>query len=261
VVAAVETGHADGRAAPAPLLSAVGLRKSFGALAAVDDVSFDVRPGQIFGIAGPNGSGKSTLFNVISGIPFGPDRGRVLFDGRDLRGLKGHEIARLGLARTFQRETSFDTLSLYDNVLVGATYGRGARRERPVAQSVADALAFVGFEAASLDRPAAELSVYDRKCLMLASALVMSPKALMLDEPASGLSKPEIEQLIALIRRIAARGVAILLIEHVLTVLLALSQRLMVLNQGAVLTSGDPDSVVQNPEVIRAYLGDRKHAA
>jgi branched-chain amino acid transport system ATP-binding protein len=126
---------------------------------------------------------------------------------------------------------------------------------------VIEALAFVGFEPQSFARVAAELSVYDRKCLMLASALAMSPRALLLDEPASGLSKPEIEQLIALIRRIAARGVAILLIEHVLTVLLALSQRLMVLNQGRVLTHGDPDSVVQNPEVIRAYLGDRKHAA
>lgn len=243
------------------LLVVDGVSKSFGALRAVDSVSLRVDAGEIFGVAGPNGSGKSTLFNVISGIPFGPDKGRVIFDGHDLRGLKGHEIARLGLARTFQRETSFDTLSLYDNVLIAATYGCGGRRDAAVAQSVTEALAFVGFEAGSFQRTAAELSVYDRKCLMLASALAMSPRALMLDEPASGLSKPEIEQLIALIRRIAARGVAILLIEHVLTVLLALSQRLMVLNQGGVLVSGDPDSVVQNPEVIRAYLGDRKHAA
>jgi branched-chain amino acid transport system ATP-binding protein len=243
------------------LLEVDGVSKSFGALRAVDKVSLSVGPGEIFGVAGPNGSGKSTLFNVISGIPFGPDEGRVTFDGQDLRGLKGHQIARLGLARTFQRETSFDTLSLFDNVLIGATYGRAGRHDGTVARSVTDALGFVGFEEDSFGRAAAELSVYDRKCLMLASALAMSPRALMLDEPASGLSKPEIEQLIALIRRIAARGVAILLIEHVLTVLLALSQRLMVLNQGRVLVLGDPDSVVQNPEVVRAYLGERKRAA
>lgn len=242
------------------LLDVEGVSKSFGALRAVDNVSFSISPGEIFGIAGPNGSGKSTLFNVISGIPFGPDGGRVRFDGRDLRGLKGHEIARLGLARTFQRETSFDTLSVYDNALIGATYGLGARSSGGDA-AITGALDFVGFSSDAFGTPAAELSVYDRKCLMMASALAMTPRLLMLDEPASGLSRPEIEQLIALIRRIAAGGVAVILIEHVLTVLLTLSQRLMVLNQGAMLVLGDPDEVVENPEVIRAYLGERKPVA
>ncbi len=244
-----------------PLLTVDGTVKSFGALRAVDRISFTVDSGEIFGIAGPNGSGKSTLFNVISGIPFGPDEGRVVFDGRDLAGLKGHQIARLGLARTFQRETSFDTLSLYDNTLIGATYGLGGRSAGPARPAVVQALEFAGFAPANFARPASELSVYDRKCLMLATALAMSPKLLMLDEPASGLTHPEIATLIALIRRIAERGITILLIEHVLTVLLALSQRLMVLNQGRVLVLGDPESVVRDPEVIRAYLGDRKHSA
>jgi len=244
-----------------PLLTVESVSKLFGALRAVDQVSLTVESGEIFGIAGPNGSGKSTLFNVISGIPFGPDEGRVSFAGHDLRGLKGHQIARLGLARTFQRETSFDTLSVFDNALMGATYGLGRRQGGPGAGAVADALTFAGFAPESFDRPAAELSVYDRKCLMLASALAMSPLLLMLDEPASGLTRPEIETLIALIRRIAARGIAILLIEHVMTVLLTLSQRVMVLDQGRVLALGDPDSVVENPDVIRAYLGDRKRAA
>lgn len=243
------------------LLTVSSVSKSFGALRAVDDVSFTVAPGEIFGIAGPNGSGKSTLFNVISGIPFGPDNGRISFADHDLRGLKGHQIARLGLARTFQRETSFDTLSVFDNALMGATYGLGGRGGRPGAAGVAEALAFAGFAPESFARPAAELSVYDRKCLMLASALAMQPRLLMLDEPASGLTRPEIETLIALIRRIAARGLAILLIEHVMTVLLSLSERLMVLNQGRVLVLGEPETVVKDPEVIRAYLGDRKRAA
>lgn len=243
------------------LLTVDRVSKSFGALRAVDSVSLEVSQGEIFGIAGPNGSGKSTLFNVISGIPFRPDTGRVVFSGRDLHGLKGYQIARLGLARTFQRETSFDALTVFDNVLMGATYGLGGRTSAPAAGLVADALAFAGFSPEQYSRPAAELSVYDRKCLMLASALAMQPALLMLDEPASGLTRPEIETLIALIRRIAARGIAILLIEHVLTVLLALSQRLMVLNQGSVLAEGDPEDVVRNPDVIRAYLGDRRRAA
>jgi branched-chain amino acid transport system ATP-binding protein len=244
-----------------PLLAVDKASKSFGALRAVDRISFSVEAGEIFGIAGPNGSGKSTLFNVISSIPFGPDDGQVVFAGRDLRGLKSHQIARLGLARTFQRETSFDTLNVFDNALMGATYGLGGRASGEASSKAIAALEFSGFARDGFGRPASELSVYDRKCLMLATALAMSPKLLMLDEPASGLTKPEIETLIALIRRIAASGVTILLIEHVLPVLLALSQRLMVLNQGRVLVLGEPESVVQDPEVIRAYLGDRKHAA
>jgi len=241
------------------LLEVAGVSKRFGALRAVDDVSFSVEEGEVFGIAGPNGSGKSTLFNVISGIPFGPDEGRLVFQGRDLRRLKGHQVARLGLARTFQRETAFDTLTVFENALMGASYGHAAKGVGPA--EVTEALRFVGFDPAGFARPAAELSVYDRKCLMLATALAMSPRILLLDEPASGLTMPEIEESIALIRKIAARGIAILLIEHVLTVLLTLSERLMVLNQGRVLVLGAPDEVVRNPEVIRAYLGDRRSAA
>ena len=135
-----------------PLLGVEAASKSFGALRAVDQVSFAVELGEVFGIAGPNGSGKSTLFNVISGIPFGPDGGRVTFEGRDLRGLKGHQVARLGLARTFQRETSFDTLSVFDNALMGATYGLAGR----AAPRVVEALEFAGFERAEFRRPASE---------------------------------------------------------------------------------------------------------
>lgn len=242
------------------LLTVEAACKSFGALQAVDGVSFTVGPGEIFGIAGPNGSGKSTLFNVISGIPFGPDKGRVAFDGHELHRLKGHQIARLGLARTFQRETSFDTLGIADNVLMGATYGLGRRGGVSPAQAATEALEFAGFAPGTFARPASELSVYDRKRLMLTSALAMRPRLLMLDEPASGLTRPEIEMLVTLIRRIAATGIAILLIEHVLTVLLSLSKRLMVLNQGRVLILGEPATVVRDREVVRAYLGERAAA-
>jgi branched-chain amino acid transport system ATP-binding protein len=244
-----------------PLLAVESVSKAFGSLKALDGVSFSVEAGTIFGIAGPNGSGKSTLFNVITGIPFGPDQGRVIFDGADIHGKGGHEIARLGLARTFQRETSFDKLTVFENVLIGAAYGkqgqgRGAERAR-----ADDALSVVGLPRSSYGRLAEELSVFERKCLMLASAVAMQPKMLLLDEPASGLTKPEIETSVGLVRKIAGLGVTIVLIEHVLTFLMSLSQQLVVLNQGQVLASGDPKSVIADPRVVEAYLGTRKAVA
>jgi len=238
------------------LLEVDGVAKAFGSLKAVDGVSFKVEAGEIFGVAGPNGSGKSTLFNTISGIPFGPDRGTIRFDGTEIQTLRGHQIARLGLARTFQRETAFDGLTVFENALMGATFG-GADPST-AAEAAAEALAFVGFDAASLGRSAGELSVFQRKCLMLGTAIAMKPKMLLLDEPASSLTKPEIDSTIGLIRRIAARGITILLIEHVLTLLMSLSQHLLVLNEGTVLAQGDPREVVADPRVVEAYLGSRK---
>ncbi|MEQ8344761.1 MAG: ABC transporter ATP-binding protein [Sneathiellaceae bacterium] len=243
------------------LLEVDGVSKSFGDLRAVDNVSFQVEEGQIFGIAGPNGSGKSTLFNIITGIPFRPDQGRVRFDGREIQSLRGHRVARAGLARTFQRETSFDSLSVFENALMGVTYGLGHLRPAARRDAVVEALAFTGFAASDMDRPAAALSVYQRKCLMLASALAMRPRMLLLDEPASSLTRPEIETTITLIRQIAARGVTILLIEHVLALLLTLSEHLLVLNQGQILAEGKPDEVVRDPHVIEAYLGRRRAVA
>jgi branched-chain amino acid transport system ATP-binding protein len=230
--------------------------KSFGALRAVDAVSFAVESGEIFGIAGPNGSGKSTLFNIITGLPSGPDTGRVIFGGKEIQGRSAHQIARMGLTRSFQRETSFDGLSVWENVLMSATYGRSGSASHA---DIAEALELVGFERRDFGRPAQDLSVYERKCLMLATAVAMSPRILLLDEPASGLTKPEIAQAIGLVRKIAARGLTILLIEHVLTFLITLSQRLLVLNQGQILALGEPRAVIKEPRVIEAYLGSRRH--
>jgi branched-chain amino acid transport system ATP-binding protein len=241
------------------LLQLDGVSKSFGSLKAVDNVSFKVEAGEIFGIAGPNGSGKSTLFNTITGIPFGPDRGAIRFDGAEIQGLRGHRIARLGLARTFQRETAFDGLTVFENALMGATFG-GAD-PKTAADTTAEALEFVGFDAAGFGRSAGQLSVFQRKCLMLATAVAMKPRMLLLDEPASSLTKPEIDNTIDLIQRTAARGITILLIEHVLTLLMRLSQKLLVLNEGTVLALGDPREVVADPRVVEAYLGTRKVAA
>jgi branched-chain amino acid transport system ATP-binding protein len=240
------------------LLEVEHVSKSFGALRAVDDISFKVEAGEIFGIAGPNGSGKSTLFNVITGIPSGPDAGRIIFDGTEVQGRSSFQIARMGLSRSFQRETSFDSLSVWENALIAATYGRSDAASQA---DIAGALELVGFERRDFGRPAQDLSVYERKCLMLATAVAMSPRMLLLDEPASGLTRPEIEQAIGLVRRVAAQGITILLIEHVLTFLITLSKRLMVLNQGQILALGEPQTVIKDPHVVEAYLGSRRHDA
>jgi len=239
----------------AGLLDVQGVSKTFGALRAVNGVSFQVAEGEIFGIAGPNGSGKSTLFNIITSTPFPASAGEIRFAGEAIHRKSPHEICHLGLARTFQRETAFDSLTVRENVVLGAVFGPGGSQPADVDARVRSALDFVELASANVERPAAELSVFDRKRLMLASALVMEPKMILLDEPASGLTKPEIEETIRIIKRTNERGIAVVLIEHVLPVLLALSRRLMVLNQGEVLTTGDPDVVVRDPRVVEAYLG------
>ncbi len=231
--------------------------KSFGELRAVREISFTVDAGEIFGIAGPNGSGKSTLFNLITSIPYPADSGRVLFGGKAIHRMRANRICRAGVARTFQKETAFDTLSTIENVMLGSVYGH-ERPDTPTAQRrTREALAFVGIAEDQYGRPAGELSVFDKKRLMLASALATRPRLLLLDEPASGLTKPEIDETIELLRRVNAEGVTVLVIEHVLPLLLTVSNRLMVLNQGQELTTGRPDDVVRDEHVIEAYLGSR----
>src|SRR5262249_17790544 len=158
------------------ILVVEGARKSFGQLRAVDDVSFSVREGEIFGIAGPNGSGKSTLFNVITSIPFPADRGRILFEGRPIERMRPNRICRAGIARTFQKETTFDTLSAFDNAVLGAVYGHERPGSGAVERRALDALAFVGIPESEHARPASELAVFDKKRLMLASALATQPR-------------------------------------------------------------------------------------
>ena len=245
----------------APILLCERVAKAFGALRAVDGVSFAVEAGETFGIAGPNGSGKSTLFNVITGVPYPADAGRVIFDGRRIERMAPHRICRAGIARTFQKDAAFPALTVRQNVRLGAVYGRPAER-RPVGGTTAEELlAFVGIAEDQYERHPGEISLFDRKKLMIASALATVPRLLLLDEPASGLTGPEIEPLIGLIRKLKGHGVTVLVIEHVLSLLLTVSERLMVLNQGQVLTIGGPDEVVRDPSVVEAYLGSRGERA
>lgn len=240
-----------------PLLEVRDVTRRFGALVAVDKVSFSLRQGEIFGVAGPNGSGKSTLFNIITGIPFLPTSGEVFLSGKPIHRLKPHQISRAGVLRTFQKDAEFATLSARENVYASAVYC-AQMCSGEAHQAAEQALDDVSLARARRARAASDLSVFERKQLMIASAIAGRPKVLLLDEPAAGLTKPEVTDLSSLIRTVHERGITVVLIEHVLPLLLKVSDRLMILNHGAVIASGKPDEVVSNREVIEAYLGKRE---
>ncbi|UCI31718.1 ABC transporter ATP-binding protein [Mesorhizobium sp. B4-1-4] len=240
-----------------PLLEVREVTRRFGALVAVDNVSFDVGKGEIFGIAGPNGSGKSTLFNIITGIPFSPSAGEVLLEGKPIHRLKPHQISRAGVVRTFQKDAEFATLSARDNVYASAVYC-AQMTSKEASDATEQALDDVSLAPDRRERAACDLSVFERKQLMIASAIAGRPKVLLLDEPAAGLTKPEVTDLSALIRTVHERGITVVLIEHVLPLLLKVSDHLMILNHGAIIASGKPQEVVRNPQVVEAYLGKRE---
>lgn len=242
-----------------PLLEVRGVSKCFGALVAVDDVSFALDRRQILGIAGPNGAGKTTLFNLITGVIFKADRGTVTFRGANIETMAPHRIFRLGLARTFQKETSFANLTVEQNVRLGAAFGAGLRG-KALAVAVDTALERLGLTAQRQD-PAAALTVYGTKRLMLASAIVTEPHLLMLDEPASGLTAAEVSDLQSLILGFRDNGMAILLIEHILPLLFGISDRVMVMDFGRKLIEGAPREVARDQRVIDAYLGGQSEVA
>ncbi len=244
-----------------PVLSLTKLRKTFGALVVTDDVTFDLMPGELHAVIGPNGAGKTTLINQVSGL-IAPDSGAILFGGRDVTALPMHARARLGLARSFQVSSILPGFSALENVAL-AVQSRMGSSLRLVGRAAAEdalngparaALAEVGLaERASV--PAGQLSHGEKRALELAIALAMEPKVLLLDEPMAGTGREEASRLVELLRRLKDRF-PVLLVEHDMTAVFALADRISVLIYGRILASGAPQDVRADPRVVAAYLGD-----
>jgi branched-chain amino acid transport system ATP-binding protein len=263
---------------PAPVapgevvLSIEHLAVNFGGLAALSDVNFTVRDGEIVGLIGPNGAGKTTAFNVLTGF-LPPTAGEVRYRGTSLNGLAPHEIAALGLVRTFQRTSIFQNNSVFENVLIGLhrrgrstlwdtllALPREKAAERELAEQAYAILSLVG-----LARRAAELAgalpYGDQRLLGIALALAAQPSMLLLDEPVSGMNASETGKVMTLVETIRASGVTILLVEHDMPMVMQVSDRIVVLNYGRIIAEGSPAAIQKNPEVIRAYLGEGRKRA
>ena len=232
------------------VLEAQGLSKQFGGTAALKDVSLSAAAGEIVGLIGPNGAGKTTLLNLLSGV-LRPSRGRVLFQGRDLSGMKTHAVARMGIARTLQTPRSFPSMSVLENVAVGAAFGKSHGKAGDALRS----LQLVGL-GARRDSPMSSLNLQERKNVELARALAMAPRVVLIDEAMSGLNPSEIEDSMRLIRRVRDEtGVTIIWVEHVVKAIMAVVERIVVLNFGEVIAAGTPAEIAANDAVIEAYLG------
>jgi branched-chain amino acid transport system ATP-binding protein len=235
-----------------PILELTAVSKSFGALVVAEDISFSVEPGEALGIIGPNGAGKSTLFNLINGN-LSVAGGAINFDGRDVTHTPPMQRCLAGMGRTFQIPQPFERLTVYENLLVAGAFGTRAS-EADVAGFCADILVETGL-IAKANRPAASLSLLERKRLELARALATRPKLLLLDEIAGGLTEGECRQLVGTIKRVHQRGITIIWIEHVLHALTAVAERILVLNFGRVVGIGAPETIMASDEVRAIYLG------
>ena len=253
------------------LLSIEGLGISFGGLKAVNNVSFGVKPGEIVSVIGPNGAGKTTLFNMISGV-YQPGSGKVILNGEDVTAMSPHLLARRGMCRTFQNLQVFQSMTVLENTIAGYHLQEGGsvladilnlpasrRRAKTAEAGARTLLKRVGLERAA-EREAGSLSYGSLKRLEIARALALQPRVLLLDEPAAGCNAVETEEIDHLIAEIAASGVAILLIEHDMKMVMRISNHIVVLDHGEKIAEGDPTTVSRNPDVIAAYLGTENAA-
>ncbi len=232
-----------------------GLNKRFGGLRAVQDVSFTVRENETVALIGPNGAGKTTSFHLITGF-HRADSGSVLAFGQEIVGLKPHDVCALGLARTFQVAKPFGAMTVLANVMTGAFL-----RDRHVAaarEAAREAIDFVGLSARE-NTAARDLTTIDQRRLEMARALATQPKILLLDEVMAGLNPAEIDQAVALVGKLSARGLTIVIVEHVMRAIMAVAKHIVVLDHGQKIAEGSPKEIVENPEVIRAYLGSYVH--
>jgi len=240
----------------APILETRGLGRRFGALDAVSDVSFSVPAGQILGVIGPNGAGKSTFINLVTGH-IKPTSGKVLIDGKDMTGASPWTVARAGVARTFQIVKPFSGMTVRENIAVGVLYKAQGSNRMSAALNEADQILHEVGLAGFGDRMPSELSTADVRRLEFAKALASRPRLLLLDEVMAGLRPTEIEPSLELIRKLKASGTTVIVVEHVMKAIVAVSDRVLVLAQGKVLMEGAPREVLANPKVIEVYLGHR----
>ena len=236
------------------ILEVRDVTKRFGGLQALSDVTFDLSAGEILGLIGPNGAGKTTLFNVINGV-FPPNQGKVVFRGEDITGFPPYDVASRGLSRAYQVVRPLSDLTVRENVMVGACFGRERFSLAEAARVADEVLAQVGLtDKAGLF--AGSLNVAEKKRLELARALGSQPYLLLLDEVLAGLNPSEITLMMETIRQIRDKGITILMIEHVMQAVMNISDRILVLDYGALIAQGPPQEVVNDPQVIEAYLGD-----
>ena len=239
----------------AEALAVRNLSKRFGGLRAVQDLSFSVKEGETVALIGPNGAGKTTSFNLITGF-HRPDAGSVLAFGREVVGLEPYDICAHGLARTFQVARPFGKMTVLANVMTGALLRD--KRLAPAREKAREAIGFVGLSAKE-HVAARELTTIDQRRLEMARALATEPRLLLLDEVMAGLNPAEIDQAVALIGKLSERGLTIVIVEHVMRAIMAVARHIVVLDHGQKIAEGSPKEIVENPEVIRAYLGSYVH--
>ena len=232
-----------------------GLNKRFGGLRAVQDVSFTVKENETVALIGPNGAGKTTSFHLITGF-HRPDAGSVKAFGREIVGLRPHDICALGLARTFQVAKPFGGMTVLNNVMTGAFLRN--RNKATAGDKAREAIEFVGLSAKE-QTPAKDLTTIDQRRLEMARALATEPRILLLDEVMAGLNPAEIDQAVALVGKLSGKGLTIVIVEHVMRAIMAVARHIVVLDHGQKIAEGAPKDIVENPEVIRAYLGSYVH--
>jgi len=235
----------------APLLAVDHLTRRFGGLVAVNDVTFTITPGQIVGLIGPNGAGKTTLFNLLVGL-YRPTQGEIRLEGRTVSGLKPHSICRLGMTKTFQNVALFMESSVLDNVVTGGLLRNSLAEAREKAREALDAVGL----GRTADRLAGDLSFPERARVEVARALCTEPKVLLLDEVMAALTPAEMTEIVDLVRRLRdERGLTFIVVEHHMKAIMALCERILVLNFGSLIAEGTPQEIANNPAVIDAYLG------